>query len=198
MKLSFKKGTCFPLLPKGSRYLFGLFLIFFVSSSYAVDAGKIKGLVAEFDKVQTFRAIMAGRMSQIPQPLPDDPNNPYPSPNPPEHSPPYPPGNCPPSGGFPKSCIEAVCSHLSRFDCNEQSELAEITRNCRNVNGSCVNSICNRVSRFECDERSELYTVTGICRGFLDTSCIDYVCSRLSRFDCDELSELRKIADQCR
>ncbi|MDG0817422.1 hypothetical protein [Bdellovibrio svalbardensis] len=181
----------------GSRYLLGVLVLCLASMSYAADAAKIKKLVADFDKIQVFKAIMAG---QGPQPLPDDPNNPYPG-NPPDQNPPhppYPPGNCPPSGGFPKGCIEAVCNHVSRFDCDEQSELAEVSRNCRNVNANCVNAICNRVSRFECDEKVELFTVTGMCRGLLDISCIDYVCSRLSRFECDELSELRRVADQCR
>lgn len=165
------------------------------SLAQAADLVKIKKLVSDFDKVQAFKVVMAGGLSrQGPLPLPDDPN----LPRPPQQPPSYPPGNCPPGDGFSKSCVEAVCNHISRFDCDEPSEISEITRNCRNVKGDCVNSICNRVSRFDCDERSELFTVTGMCRGLLDVSCIDYVCSRLPRFDCDELDELRRIAEQCR
>ncbi|WP_246845474.1 hypothetical protein [Bdellovibrio sp. NC01] len=169
----------------------------FTSLCLAASPAKIKKLVDDFDKLQTFKMIMAG---QGPMPLPDDPNMPEQPTNPSNPPGPHPPQqpNCPPSTGYPKACVEAVCSHLSRFDCDEQGELAEITRNCRNVTSACVNTVCNRVSRFDCDEKTELFTVTQMCRGLMDVSCIDYVCSRLSRFDCDELSELRKIADQCR
>lgn len=177
------------------KFVSCLLLLFCFSgvSNGAVSTQKIQKLVNDYESLQTFRRVIAGQ-SQGPQPLPDDPNTPHPRPIPPQAP------NCPPNdgGGFPKGCMEAVCNHLSRFDCDEQSELAEIARMCRNVSAACVNGICNRVSRFDCDEKSEMQTVTNMCRGVVDFSCVDFVCSRLSRFDCDELDELQRIIQQCR
>ncbi|HEX7674010.1 MAG TPA: hypothetical protein VF412_07560 [Bdellovibrio sp.] len=169
-------------------------VLLFSCSGMAASSERIQKLVGEFEHFQVLKMLTR----QGPQPLPDDPGHPYPNPQPPsQHQPP--PQECPPSGGpVSKSCVEAVCNHLSPFDCNSQSGLADITRNCRNVSGVCVNSICNRVSHFDCDEKSELFTVTNMCRGVVDMSCVDYICSRLSYFDCNELDKLRKIVDQCR
>ncbi|MFS4460247.1 hypothetical protein [Bdellovibrio sp. HCB2-146] len=189
--------------------LIGIVLFLLTGGAHAKESSatpeKIQKLVQQFDAVQTFKYIMAGNADPRPLPPenPDNPNPPdepsYPPPNNPPNRPR--PPNCDPDwgdGGSPGSCIEAVCNHLSYFECNNRERLMEITRMCRNVRGSCVKAVCSRVGSFECDDRNELGTVTQICRGMYDTGCIDYVCSRLPRWDCDELIEIRKIADQCR
>ncbi len=171
-------------------------LMFSIANAEPVRTEALEKLVSEYDSVRLFEYTILGSPRPLPPETPGQPTEP------PRNKPPHRPRppECDPDwgGGSPGSCIEAVCNQLSHFDCDSSQDLAEVTRNCRNVRGSCVKSICSRVSRFQCDEKRDLFEVTGICRGLYDVSCIDYVCSRLSRFECDELSELRRIADQCR
>lgn len=168
--------------------LFSLLMI--SSESMAASSVKVKQAVESYYSQQDiWNVLLMQGHSNLPRPLPpDQPNTP---PRPPEDS-----SDCQPN--YPQACVEAICSQLSSFDCDERSELLDITRQCRNVKGECIRSVCSKVSRFSCDDRSELYSVAEMCRGLLQVGCIDYVCSRLSKFECDDLSELREIANQCR
>lgn len=160
------------------RFLQGLLLaLVFIAAdlSGAASSSKIEVLVDQYYSSQ----------GQKPRPLPD----------PPQESPP--PRQCP-SPISPRSCIEAACQQMSRFECDDPEDLSEVSQACRNVHGDCVKNLCSRMSRFACDEKGEVFEVASACRGVVDVSCIDYVCSRLSRFDCDDISELRDIARQCR
>lgn len=151
----------------------------------AVSPIKIKTLVNDFyadEKLWDTLLSSAKNKNGGLRPLPDDDQR-YPE--------------CPPEN-YPSSCVEAVCSMLSRFDCDQKDEILEIVRACRNVHGGCVRSICARLSRFDCDQKDEIFQVTEVCRGLFDWSCIDYTCSRLSRFECDQIGEIRQIANQCR
>lgn len=156
------------------RLLIPIFLILFLLvtiESFAASPVQIQSLVQEF------------YTESIPRPLPD----------PPDKQPPQ----CVP-GISPRSCIEAVCDQVSRFECDERQDLLEISRQCHNVSGTCVRSLCGRLDRLACDQLVEVFQVTEVCRGLVDVSCVDYVCSRISRFDCDDISELVEIARQCR
>ncbi len=97
-----------------------------------------------------------------------------------------------------EKCIETVCEHLSRFDCDDRDDMMEVGEACRNVDGECVRSMCSRMTRFACDEKLELFEITTACRGLTDVSCIDYVCARMGRFACDSIAELKEVARRCK
>ena len=95
-------------------------------------------------------------------------------------------------------CAEAACNRVSTFDCDDDSEIRQVTRACRgNYGEGCLNAVCNRVSTFDCDDLNEVVSVANACRGNRGGRCVEWVCSRLSTFDCDDLDEVLPIAREC-
>lgn len=168
-----------------NKFSTSIFLILILPLNVlAASSTEIKALVSGYYAEEKIwdSLLTAKNRNGGPRPLPDEEQK-------------YP--DCPPDQPA-HSCVEAVCSLVSRFDCDQKDEILEIARACRNVHGGCVRSVCARLSRFDCDQRDEIYRVAEVCRGLYDWSCIDYTCSRLSRFECDQIDEIRQIAYQCR
>jgi hypothetical protein len=96
------------------------------------------------------------------------------------------------------SCIDAACSHLASYECDDQSEIKEIAALCSNVNGACINTVCSHLDSYECDDKSELREIANMCSGLHDYACIDSVCSHLASYDCDDTSELKNVIATCK
>ena len=97
----------------------------------------------------------------------------------------------PPRGG----CLEAVCSKLPSYRCDEPSELRRVNQMCSQVrSGACITNVCAKLPSYRCDEFSELESVAKICSE-VPSSGIDAICSYLPSYRCDELSELNSIAN---
>jgi hypothetical protein len=106
--------------------------------------------------------------------------------------------NCPTDPVGP-SCVDAYCSHLSSYYCDDQSELIEAAGQCKgNLGGGCINAYCSHLSSYYCDDKSELDEVAVQCKGNLGGACISAVCSRLSSYYCDDKSEMDDIAGFCK
>lgn len=103
--------------------------------------------------------------------------------------------NCVDNGGTsPKSCIETVCSKLSKHDCDDISEIQVIAKMCKNnVDGDCVDAVCSKLSKYDCDDTSELKHITNMCAGHFSAKCLDIACSHLDKYSCDDLSEVQVI-----
>lgn len=100
-----------------------------------------------------------------------------------------------PSAG---SCIDAACSSISKYDCDDTSEIKEIANACaNNMDGSCVKSVCSRISQYDCDDRREVIEVAKACSGFTSGKCVDAACSHMSKYECDDRREGIEIAQAC-
>jgi hypothetical protein len=147
-----------------------------------IDKAKVRMLVDEFYANEALKERLAAKSPFNTifglKPLHDDPN-------------------CPQHPG-PSSCIQAVCNHLSRYDCDDQSDLREIAGICQNVDGRCIDAMCSRLSTYDCDDKSDIRDIAQMCRSSnANGDCIAAVCERLSRYDCDDKSDLRDIAGMC-
>jgi hypothetical protein len=107
-------------------------------------------------------------------------------------NPPYCPPHQPSLG-----CAEAVCQHVSSYDCNDQSDLTRIAQMCRgNWDGSCINEACSHLSSYDCNDLSDLERIAASCAG-QNGACMKEVCSRVSSYDCNDLSDLDRIGKMC-
>lgn len=99
----------------------------------------------------------------------------------------------------PKSCIETVCSKVSKYDCDDASEIQQIAGFCKNnVDGDCIDAVCSKVSKFDCDDLSEVKEVANMCSSQFSSKCFATACSYLDKFSCDDLSETKEIiTDVC-
>jgi hypothetical protein len=94
----------------------------------------------------------------------------------------------------PKSCIETVCSKVSKYDCDDVSEIQQIAGFCKhNVDGDCIDAVCAKVSKYDCDDLSEVKEVANMCSSQYSAKCFDTACSYLDKFSCDDLSETKDI-----
>lgn len=96
------------------------------------------------------------------------------------------------------SCINAVCSYLPSYSCDDTSELRDIALMCgNNRDGSCIDSICRHMPSYNCDDVSELKEIAKVCSGPVDGKCINGACARMPSYNCDDTSELKNIAQAC-
>lgn len=106
-----------------------------------------------------------------------------------------PPRNCLPDTG---SCFRTACETLSRFECDDQSEMDAIRRACRgNWGDSCIKASIVHLDRFEYDDNQEMVQLAHSCRGVYDTECINFSCQRMGRFACDDLEEIIVVNRAC-
>jgi hypothetical protein len=114
------------------------------------------------------------------------------------------PNNCPPpgtngpTGANFNSCIDSVCTHLSKFDCDDASEIQNVAKICKgNINGDCLDSYCSKLGKFSCDDISEVSQVAGLCKGVSTGNCSTIICDKLGKFGCDDFSEISQVAAIC-
>lgn len=94
----------------------------------------------------------------------------------------------------PKSCIETVCAKVSKYDCDDASEIQQIAGFCKhNVDGDCIDAVCSKVSKYDCDDLSEVKEVATMCSSQFSAKCFDTACTYLDKFSCDDLSETKDI-----
>ena len=98
-----------------------------------------------------------------------------------------------------KSCVDAICSRISQYECDDISDMRNVNQICSNqYDGGCIDSICNHVSRYECDDLSDMSKIGKICEGQYNGRCTDAVCAHISKYECDDLSDLENISNSCR
>lgn len=96
-----------------------------------------------------------------------------------------------------KTCVEAACSYLDDFRCDDADELRIIANYCsQNFDGSCVDFVCSRLSDFGCDDLNEIKEVTRSC-SFTSGKCVRDICDRLPESECDDLAEVTSFASAC-
>jgi hypothetical protein len=103
--------------------------------------------------------------------------------------------NCNDSGSTsPKSCVDAVCTHLGAYGCDDMSEIKSVASLCKNnLNGDCVNSVCKYLGQYGCDDMSEVKEVASVCSGHINSKCVEASCSYLGQYGCDDFSEIKNL-----
>lgn len=97
-----------------------------------------------------------------------------------------------------QGCIDAACSKLGSFGCDETDEVKAVSKACRgNYGGGCLTAACAKLGSFGCDEQNEVTSVARACVGNYNSDCLNSVCSKLGSFGCDELSEVTEVAASC-
>lgn len=97
-------------------------------------------------------------------------------------------------GTSPKACIDTVCSKMSKFNCDDTSEITEVAKACKgNVDGACVDTVCTKLGKFNCDDIDEVSEVAGMCKGTSSNKCVQITCDHLGKFNCDDLSEMKDV-----
>lgn len=95
------------------------------------------------------------------------------------------------------SCVEAVCSKLPSYLCDDSSDFQKVGEVCRNqYDGSCIKSACDKLPSYLCDDFSDLVTVGQACEN-TSGECINTICSRLPSYLCDDLSDIKKVGQIC-
>jgi hypothetical protein len=96
------------------------------------------------------------------------------------------------------SCTDAVCSKLSKYDCDDMSDLTRVGKICSTQhNGRCIDSVCSRLSKYDCDDFSDIERVANVCEGQYNGRCVDAVCSRMSKYDCDDVGDIQRVTRAC-
>lgn len=97
-----------------------------------------------------------------------------------------------------QGCVDAACSLLSSYECDDLDEVQAVGAACRgNYSGDCLKVACSKVSSYECDDLDEVKQVARACVGNVDGSCVTTVCNRLSSYECDDLDEVIEVAKSC-
>ncbi|MGZ5278698.1 MAG: hypothetical protein ACXWC9_02075, partial [Pseudobdellovibrionaceae bacterium] len=97
--------------------------------------------------------------------------------------------NCEPQTSV-GSCVDAACKHLPTYQCDDLSEIREISTACaNNYDGSCVDASCSRLPSYQCDDRSEVIEIAKSCSGSNGT-CVTAACSHMPSYQCDDRSEI--------
>ncbi len=106
------------------------------------------------------------------------------------------PGECGPNGS---SCIDAACSFMEPYHCDDIRELKQIGEACQgNFDGSCVRTGCSQLDAYHCDDPREVMAMAKACAGVTHGSCIDQVCSRMQDYQCDEPREIFSVIETCK
>lgn len=96
-------------------------------------------------------------------------------------------------------CIDAACSFMQPYLCDEIREINQIGEACRgNFDGSCLRAGCSQMQPYLCDEPREVMAMARACVGVTHGSCIKQVCSRMQPYQCDEPREIYEVIATCR
>lgn len=100
--------------------------------------------------------------------------------------------------GDTQACVDAACSKLGTWGCDEQSEVTEVLRACRgNRDGACLSTVCAKLGNWGCDELSEIKQVAASCQNNDGARCIEVACGKLGTWGCDEMSEVTQVSAAC-
>lgn len=95
-------------------------------------------------------------------------------------------------------CVEAVCSKLASYECNDVSDLKEIAAMCgNNVDGSCVTETCSKLPSYECNDKADMKQVAKMCASQVDGECMKSVCSKLPSYECNDKADMDGVAKMC-
>lgn len=105
--------------------------------------------------------------------------------------------NCDPAPTGGTDCLDAACSHMPAYKCDDQSEINQVLTFCRGVDGDCIQSSCARMASYKCDDLSEVEAVANSCRSVFDGKCVDTVCNHMASYKCDDFSEIQAVGAVC-
>ncbi len=100
--------------------------------------------------------------------------------------------------GNASDCIEAACSLMPSYKCDDIGELQQIANSCKgNYNGACLRASCKKLPSHQCDDIAEVTKMASSCKGNYGDACVNLTCSLMPSYKCDELTELSSIANFC-
>jgi hypothetical protein len=103
---------------------------------------------------------------------------------------------CQPTG---PSCVDAACSHMPKWNCDDLSEIKEVGRACSgNFDGGCIDLACSKMPRYNCDDLDEISDIAKACSGLYNSQCISDICSRMPSFNCDDKNEIIDVINACK
>ena len=97
------------------------------------------------------------------------------------------------------SCVKEICSRLSSWECDDQTEIQKVTRACTgNFGNACIVKACIPIPSFQRDDFNELSEISTACSNNYGSQCFDFFSSKLAHYSLDDRFEVVSVLNQCK
>lgn len=112
----------------------------------------------------------------------------------------HPPEQCNPNPRPDQgSCVKEFCSRMSTWECDDPSEIQNVTRSCQgNFGNACLARACDQLPSFQRDDFNELAEITSACRNVYGSECFNFYAGKVARYELDDRNEVIEVINQCK
>lgn len=97
------------------------------------------------------------------------------------------------------SCLKEFCSRMSTWECDDPTEIQNVTRACSgNFGNACLARACDQLPSFQRDDFDELSEITTACRNVYGFECFNFYAGKVDRYEMDDRAEVIEVINQCK